>query len=447
MINEIGSSYNFYNYQTTINQLKLQQAMSKNPDYNSYRGYVDSMQSQKSWVSDSQKSSSMNFLRNYNSTMSSVMQSANALRTSNSSGVMTSLSASSSNSDVASVTQNFKLRQKKDITLNVAQIAVAQKNSSSGANGKGIAKADMNFSISSKNGNFQFNIQATDKNGIAKTNNAMLTEAANAINYSNAGVKATVEKGKDGNSILTLESDETGTASAFTVNGKLGAAEGVQTAAQEASDAQYSITEDGVTQTYTAQSNTVQLDYGRMQADLKSAGKTSITVGTDSGRIASAISDLVDSYNKATDFLRSSVSHGSGISRQLHNFERPIASENTMERLGLSYSKDGQLTFDKETFQKSLEKDSFLTEELLSGSNGLADNLFDRASSAATANSASLINNDLEAIGNQSSVTGNISSANAKGNDTFRLMATYSRAGMFNLNNFAAVGIMMNYLA
>ena len=117
-----------------------------------------------------------------------------------------------------------------------------------------------------------------------------------------------------------------------------------------------------------------------------------------------------------------------------------------MERLGLSYSKDSRLKFNEETFRKSLEEDSFLTEELLSGSNGLADNLFNRASSAATANSASLINNDLEAIGNQGISTNN-SAATMKGNDSFRLMATYSRAGMFNLNNFAAVGIMMNYLA
>ena len=446
MINGIGSSYNFYNYQTTINQLKLQQAISKSPDYNSYRGYVDSMQSQNTWINKSQKSSSLNFLRNYNTAMSDVMQSANALRTSNSAGIMTSLSASSSNSDVASVTQNFKLRQKKDITLNVAQIAVAQKNSSAGIKGNGIAKTDMNFSISSKNGNFLFNIKATDKNGVAKTNDAMLAEAVNAINNSNAGVKATVEKGKDGNSTLTLESGTTGTASAFTINGQLGAAEGIQTAAQEASDTQYSITENGMTQSYTAQSNTVQLDYGRMQAELKSTGKTSITTGTDPNRIVSAVSSLVDSYNKATDFLKNNISHGSGISRQLHNFERSIASESSMERLGLSYSKDGRLMFNEETFRKSLEEDSFLTEELLSGSNGLADNLFNRASSAATANSASLINNDLEAIGNQGISTNN-SAATMKGNDSFRLMATYSRAGMFNLNNFAAVGIMMNYLA
>lgn len=443
MINGIGSSYSFFNYQTTINQIKLQQALSKNPDYDSYRGYVDSMQSQTNTINQSRKNSSLSFVQSYSKTMSSVMQSANSLRSGNSAGIANALSANSSNSNVADVTKNFTLRQKSNISLNISQLATSQKNSSYGVKGTEIAKGNMSFSISNQKGNFLFDIQAIGKNGIAKANDDMLHEAANAINTSNSGIKATVGKNDNGDSVLSLESEDTGVNAAFSVDGDMGAAEGVQAATQNAANARYSITENGTTQEYTSQSNTVQLDYGRMQANLKATGTTTISVGMDTEQIISAVSNLVDSYNQATDFLRNNADRGSGISRQLHNFERSIASEDTMKRLGISADKNGRLTLNEEALRSSFAKDPSLTEELISGKNGLADTLFNKASSAMSVNSSSLINNDLSAIDNS---IGNYTRNSNMGPDAFQFMSTYSRAGSFNLNNYAAVGIMMNYL-
>lgn len=431
MINGIGSSYsNYLNYQQTISQVRLQQALSKNPNYQSYQKQVSSTQDA---YRDRYRSSSLDFLRDYSSTMSNVMSSANSLRTSNSTSVTNQLAAVSSDTDVATVTNRYTLREQKDITLDVTQLAVAQQNRSEGVRSNVAAEGDMAFSISGANGKVDINISATREDGTTKTNIQMLREAATAINKSDAGVIASVKQ-ENGKSVLNLQSKSTGTDSAFEVTGQLGAAEGLQNVNQEALNAEYTVTTNGETQSYTSQSNSVQLDYGRLQAELKDTGSTELSVGPDNQKIISAVSDLLKSYNNAVDFLSDNAEHGRGTATQLQRFERSLASNSVLDRLGISKDKDGQLVLDEKKLAESLKKDPGLTKDLISGSNGLAQNLYNRGVSAMNTNSASLISNDISAINENAFY------------DPFQYMGMYSRSGAYTTNNYAALGMMMNYL-
>lgn len=440
MISGINSSYSsIYQYQSSINQLRLSQAIAKNPEYESLFNKVgawnDKLSESYNSKNNAKKSSSLGFLQDYNKTMGSVMQSANTLRAGNSSGLMGKLIPNSSDDSVATVTKNFNLRQEKSYTLNVTQLAMRQENRSTAVIGKDTARGDMNFSISNNKGTFHFSIDAIGKNGENKTNLAMLQEAADAINSTKAGVTAVVEEDQEGRSLLSIYSDETGTESAFEVSGQMGAAEGAQAVSQTAANAKYSITEGGATTDFVSQSNQVSLDYGRMQADLKGTGTTDISAVSDNDEIVAAAAELVNNYNKAASFLEGNTSRGRGVAAQADHFSRSIASNEAMKRLGISADENGRLSLNQETLRSSLEKEPELTRELLSGSHGLAETLFNRSSSAMNANSASLLSADLKEINNSIAT------------EPFQYMSFYSGRGSFNMNNYAAVGIMMDFFA
>lgn len=430
MIGGIGSLYSsYYNYQLTINQIRQQQALAKNPEV---RKNIESVAKEDGY-GDQYRRSGLNFLRDYSSKMSDVMQAANSLKTGNSAGVMNSLVTSSSDTGVAEVTNRYTIRSEKEMTMDVSQLAAAQLNRSEGAKSSETASQDMAFTISGRKGSVSINVRASGENGSVKTNGDMLREAAAAINQSDAGVRATVTQ-QDGKSFLTIESESTGTGSAFTVTGQLGAASGLEKAETEALNAKYSITANGTSIDYTSQTNSVRIDGGRMQAELKGTGKTVISAGLDTDKVVSAVSNLLDSYNKAVSFLEDNVDHGKGTVRQLERLERSFGSEQTLAKLGISKDEEGNLVLDKEVLKKSLTEEPGLTKELLSGNNGLAQNAFERGVSAMSANSASLISNDLNAIDNSFMA------------DPFQYMGMYSRSGAYTMNNYAALGLMMNYL-
>lgn len=442
MVGRIGSSYsNYYSYQRAISQIRLGQAISKNPQYQNYQKQVE--QARTRMLNDTYgdiyktqtRASSMDFLKDYTSTMGDVMQSANTLRDSNSAGVMNTLNPVSSDTGVADVTARYNLRQGRDLTLDVTQIAASQQNRSDAVKSIEAAAEDMAFSISGPNGRYDFNISAAKDNGAAKNNAEMLREAAAVINKSSAGVMASVEQ-KDGNSVLTLQSRETGTDAAFEVTGQLGAAQGLQNVAAEAANAQYSVKTGGITRDYTSQSNSVQLDAGRLQADLKAVGSTNISAQPDADKIADSVSKMLDSYNKAVDFLGNNSNHGRGAIVQMRNFERSLTSEEAMKRLGISENKEGQLVLDKAKLTESLKNEPTLTKQLLSGPNGLAQTVYNRGVNAMNTNSASLISNDLDAMNEN-----NYSFMNP-----IQQTSVYSRNGAYAMNNYAALGMMMNYL-
>lgn len=428
-IGGIGGNSSYYNYQNTISQIRLQQALSKNTRY---QQRVEATTGTGAVTGGFQKDS-VAFLRSYSGTMSDVMSSANALRQANQSGVMKDMAVSSTDSAVASATKKYAVRTEQKVSLDVTQTALTQQNVSTAVSGGERAVQDMDFTIAGKKGDVSVQVSRVSDDGSTKTNRDMLKEAAKQINSGNTGVTASVVE-KDGKVSLALESDNTGTQSTFQISGDLGAAAGADTVSREAQDAKYSATEGKTTRDYVSQSNNITLDNGKIGVTLKSAGKTDIVTAPDSEKVASAVSDLINSYNKAVSFLESNQSRGTGVSTQLTGLEKNLLSTQSMDALGISKNKDGSLTLDKAKLKESLSSDPKLTKDLIDGSFGLAQTAFNRASGAMSTNSASLVNYDLQQMDQ------------AAESDPFNFMNMYSRNGAYNMANYSALGLMMNYL-
>lgn len=418
----------YYDYQAAISRARLQQALSRNPRIVSA---VESVNK----VSSNFKSSSMDFLKSYNTVMSDVMQSANSLRGVNSSGIMNDYDVSSSDAAVAAVSERYALRSEKDFTLDVDQIAAAQENVSSGVRGGDIASENMDFTLESVSGKFdslQIQVSSQNEDGSRKTNRQMLREAARQINAGGADVTASVVE-KDGLSVLALKGRNTGTGAAFRISGQTGSASGIENADVEAQNAQYTVTDGDTSRTYTSQSNQIQLDYGKINATLKGTGTTTVSSKVDDSKIISAVSDLVTSYNKALTFLNDNAEHGSGVIRQLSSFAGDLASDKTLKMAGITTKKDGTLSLDKDALKKSLTENPSLTRSILSGAGSVSQTAFNRATSAMSANSASLISNDLTEIDQNSYM------------DPVNLMSMYAKNGRM-MSNYNAVGLLMNFM-
>ena len=431
-VGRIGSSISYMNYTSSINQLRLQQAMN---NYRATRQAVKPVQR----VNQTYKDSSLNFLKNYNTKMTDLMQSANSLRGSNSAGAANTKKLGSSDSSVLTATERFGNSSGQKLSVNVSQVAKAQMNQSTGVNAKAKASSGLNFSIRSKNAsggssNAFVRVDARRKNGGLKTNQEMLEEAASQINQAKSGVQASVVE-KDGQVSLQMTGKQTGEGNTFQVNGDTGFAKGLSKTAQEAQNAKYTVTENGASRSYISSTNEISLDMGRIQATLKKEGTAEIGPQTDKERMISGVEDLVNNYNKTVEFLKSNSNMGSEINRQLRNMTRSLGSEQSLEMAGIKANKDGTLSFDRDKLTKNLEKDPDLVRDVISGRNGIAQAAFDRGSAGLRANSAGLVQNSVRQVESRQSMDG------------YNFMNTFSKSGAYNLNNYMALGLMMDYFA
>lgn len=429
-INGVNSRMGYYNYQSSINNFRLSQALSKN------QRFMEAV-SPASRVSNSYRNtsltSSMAFIKNYSNSMSDMMSSANALRSVNQSGVMNDLVVSSSDSSVATATEKLPVRNAQQIDVDVKQLAAAQVNVSEGVKASEKAQSDMDFTVGNALNSVNVKVSAANADGTAKTNAQMLKEAADQINSGSTNVKASVVQ-KDGVASLQLEGRYTGAANSFEVSGDLGAAAGAEAVKTEAANSKYSITTGGKTTQHESYSNDVYADSYRIGIELKGVGKASIKADVDSDKIASALSDLVGSYNSSLKLLNDNYDRGTGVDRQLRNLVAGLGSEESLKQLGITVNKDATLKFDKDVFAKNMKDNPSLTKSLISGPGGIADKAFNKGSSGMNVQSSSLINGDL--MGAQADSITNPMNA----------FGSYSRSGAYAMNNYAAVGMMLNYL-
>ena len=144
---------------------------------------------------------------------------------------------------------------------------------------------------------------------------------------------------------------------------------------------------------------------------------------------------LFRSYNSVIELLSANSGRGSGVERQLRNMLMGIAPERSLDLIGITTNKDGTLKVNAETLTEKLQKDPSLTRDILSGANGMASRAYGKATSGLEANSVSLINNDLK-----SAEIDNVTSE-------YNFMNMFARSGAYNLNNYYALGLMVNYLA
>lgn len=422
----MGSGY--YSYQAAVNNARLVQALSRNPQIQSAADSIPAVSS------TSSLKDSLDFVKSYNSSMSSLMQAAMDLKSTNSSGVMQNYNVTSSDSAVAEASKNLPIRTAGDITLAVVQTAQAQTNVSASVNASQAATEAIDFTISGIGGSARIQVDASYESGAAKTNAQMLREAAQQINDQDVGVRATVVE-ENGEASLLLESARTGQFYGFQTSGQMGAAAGADQVQTAGTDAQYSVTENGVTRDYSSSRNDITLNGGRISVSLKGTGETTIRSDVDPDNVASALQNLTDKYNNALKVLNDNYGRGTGVDRQLRNLVRGLGAEESLEMLGITVNKDATLNFDAEVLAENMEKNPSLIKDLISGTGGIADTAFNKAVGGMNMNSSSLINEDIS----------NLQYENMY-NNPFQFLGMYSRGNSYLQNNFYAVGLMMNYL-
>ena len=430
-INGVNSYMGYYNYQASINNFRLSQALASNQRFTQAMSSVSGSSSNS--YRNTSLTSSMAFVKNYSSSMSDLMGSANTLRSANQSGVMNDYVVSSSDASVAKATEKLTVRNAQQMDFDVQQLAAAQVNVSEGVKASDKASSDMDFTVGNALNSVNVKVSAVNSDGSAKTNADMLKEAADQINRGTSNVKASVVQ-KDGVASLQLEGKYTGAANSFEVTGNLGAAAGADTVKTEAANSKYSVTVGGKTTQHESYSNDVYADSYRIGVELKGVGKTTIKADVDSDKIATALSDLVGSYNSSLKLLNDNYDRGTGVDKQLRNLVAGLGSEQSLKQLGITVNKDATLSFDKDAFAKNMKENPSLTRSLISGPGGIADRAFSKGSTGMNVSSSSLINGDL-ASAQEESIT-----------NPMNAFSSYSRSGAYAMNNYAAVGMMLNYL-
>lgn len=425
-----GIGYGYYGNSYGINNIS---ALYRKQLQNAARVNRSSAVSRSNVTRYLEKSSS-NFLKTYNSSMSSLMTNANNLRAGNAAGVWNKTAVSSSEPSVLDIKQNYRMSSPDTYEVDVKQLATGQTNVSNGMTAKDFAASDAAFSISGPNGSFSVDVKALDASGNAKTNGQMLTEIADVVNKSGIGVKASIST-KDGVSEISFASEKTGKDNAFKIEGDFAKENGFDKVSEQAANAEYTVAKNGQAErTYSSAENKVDLDYGRMSATLKTTGKSTVSVGADRDGIVSSTKNLVKQYNDTLNMLHENADRGFGVQRQLDNMLNTPISEKSMNQLGISKDKDGYLKIDEDKLRDSLKTNPQQTKELLGGSFSFAQGLFDDGRQGLSQPGASLIQSDMQ-TGQQNSF-----------NNMFNLMGMYSRSGAYTMSNFFTLGNYINVL-
>ncbi|MCI8576628.1 MAG: flagellar filament capping protein FliD [Lachnospiraceae bacterium] len=444
------SGISSFNYQTELmlNRLRWSNSSSKSTGSTTTSSSTDKTSSSSS---TSTYSSTGAFLTSYQKELLGLESAAAKLQATNSKNVFNDYKAASTNEDVATVKGNWRLNGDTEISLNVQSLAQAQKNVSDShySQEKVEAGADMNLKITGSSGlAADISVSSTNKDGSAKTYNQMYQDAAKEINAnSQLGVRATVEN-VDGKVSLVLTAKNTGEKGGFTVEGEEGAAAGIKSAALNAQDAVYSVTEKGNTQTFTSSTNKISLDYGRIDAELKSTGDSIIYTGVDEDDVVSAVKDLVDSYNSVSSMLSANSGRGIGVASHLESFKRGMADEKTLNAIGISFDKNGKMQLDEDKLKEALETDYEWTKNIISGQYGIAEKAAAKADKALSDSVQSIVDKDLSTgQSSDSSNSSNAFSASGINSSSFQYFASFARGGAFNLSNYYAVGMLLNTLA
>lgn len=304
---------------------------------------------------------------------------------------------------------------------------------------------DMNFDILASDGKrISVTVGSMNENGTAKTYHQMYQEAAASIN-AQAGRSARASVANvDGKVSLVLTSGKEGEAGGFTISGETGAAAGIENAAVQAQDAVYSVTENGVTTTYQSASNKISLDYGRIEAQLKKTGESTIYTGIDEDKVVSAVKDLMDGYNSVQSLLEGNASRGIGATAHAQAFGRGMAAEKTLNAIGISYNKDGKMELDEDKLKEALEKDFNGTKEILGGQFGIAEKVASRTDMALSDSVQRIVSNDLGGSTKSETAVSKNQSYDRSGYQSFY---NFVKSGPYNLGNYYAVGLLLNTLA
>lgn len=378
------------------------------------------------------------FLKNYNKSMSELMTSANTLRGLNSTSIWNQTTVQSSDKSVMQAVQNYRMSAKDSYAVNVKQLATKQSNLSMGLQKNALAEKDAAFSIKTQKGTFSFQVSAKDADGNFKTNQQMMQEMADAVNEKKIGVKATVSTEEDETKI-NFTAEETGEKNGFTIEGEAAATYGFDQVQQAAQDAMYTVSKNGrKEQSFTSASNTVSMDYGRMDVTFRKAGEATIQAGAvDKEQVVSAVKDLVEKNNSTISMLEESAQKGYGVQNQLNNMAGSIA-DRYLENIGISRGADGRLTLDEAALTQALEENQEHTKELLSGSFGLAQSAFDDARAGMSQSGSTLLSQN--SYTNLYNSYSNDYSYFSDFTNSLQMLGMYNRYGVQTMSNIFALG-------
>lgn len=438
-----GGGYG-YGYTSSINSL-LQLSSLKTTA--SYSAVTAASKVSSTSSNTSAYSSVTSFLKEYQSELTGLEAAAAKLQTSKSGNVFTELEAGTTDESVASVKRSWRLEAGMDVNLDVHSVAQSQRNVSTANYAADLADEDMEFEIAGPGGNQTVSISSTNANGTKKTYKQMYEEAAKAVNAnSKTGVKASVEN-ENGKVSLVLTGKDTGEANSFSVYGKTGAAAGLEYIDRAASDASYTVTQNGYSQSYTSSTNKVSIAYGRVDVELKKEGSANIYSGVDTDKIADAVQDMVDSYNSVTKLLQNNSGRGAGTAAHLSSFQRGMANEKTLAYLGITTNKSGDLVLDKERLAEAMKEDYDFVVDTLGGQFGLAEKAAQKADQALSDSVQRIVSNDLGGKTSSSSALNSGANSAASSGNAYTQFANFVSGGAYNLVNYYAVGMLLNTMA
>lgn len=423
-----GMSGVYQNY-AAMNDMKLSQAMAGRKSTSAIspikpikNGTVGVMPSK----------GSVDFVNDYQSKLNELRGSAKALSEAGSGGSKNTLAANSGDTAVATAKLNYQGAASEGYSIDVKKLATAQVNRSSEVVSSA-RPANIKESLTittASGGSATFNT-----NPSAKSNAEMYASLARDINRKDIGVTASIVE-RDGKTSLELTANETGEKAGFVATGSLAQKTGLRTAAVAAQNSEVLVTQKGQigSKTVIGQSNEVELGGGKISATLRGVGKTDITMGKDNEKTMQAVEKLVSSFNDTVRLLSKNTDKGMGVISQFSRMSKPLASAKSLETVGISANLDGTLKLDKSALASSLSKSPERVNEILSGANGIAKKVENTASAGLKTTTSSLLSSEL--------------SQNRLNNalkDPLNAMSTYSKAGVYNLSNYYAVGVLMNF--
>lgn len=297
-------------------------------------------------------------------------------------GVMTSLSASSSDYSVASVSVSSGAVTGTH-TINVGNLAVAGSMSSGAYASSTTALPSGSFTINGAGGK---TATVTIGSGVNT-----LDDVAKYINGQNIGVNASVVTDAQG-ARLALVAATSGVANDFTISNNTTS----MTFSQGAGAKDASLSIDGIS--ITSSTNTITGALSGVTLNLAKAGSATVTVETNTSSITSAINSFVSDYNSlitgingqfkfnastgSSGLLATNAATRSLQSSLLNSVTYSTSDANagnikSLSALGISMKDDGTLTVDSTKLQNALKNNASQVQNFFQGSasNGFANKL------------------------------------------------------------------------
>lgn len=307
------------------------------------------------------------YLTNLDTDMDSLLKSASSLNK-----MLDSLDnlkvADVSEKDVLTASSNYGAKTA-SYEIDVQELATEQVNQSdklSATERNSFTQGENTIAITQngKTTNVSFNVLSGDNNAQS------LARAARAINQSDAGVTASVEIDKENNAYLTITADKTGENNAFSIEdatGDFADKANLNNIKEQAQNARYSVNGNE----YEATKNYISLDLGRVNATIKSEGKSTITVSSNPDDVVSSVERFVKDYNEAVSSLSSGRVQNSAINSLTSGFSLNASARRNLAEIGITQNNyTGKMSVDKEKLASAIAQNPDRVEALLSKETG-----------------------------------------------------------------------------